>query len=400
MTTIYESLTAWKPERRELPETHALAIARTGVVRVEPVDEQDCWLLTPDSKVGVLVGDDWQIGIKPRLAIPRLMFLLGYSLRPDGWQELEAMLDKEPMLHDAVAAAFSVYAERALRPGVLHGYVSIDEASPGIRGRLRFGDQIARNPGLPLPVEITYDDFTANVLENRMVRSATEVLMRLPRIAPQARKRLLWVRAALEDVEVLTDGRRVNAPSSTRLNQRYGPALALAERVLRASSLSAEHGRMSATSFVFDMNEVFESFLSTRLDEAFRRHGGWVVRQGPATLAPGLPMRTDVTWWGPSGIRAVIDAKYKSLVDKKTMPNADAYQMLAYCVALGLPRGYLIYAKDSGEQERRYDVVRHDYSIRVFSVDVEREPEDLLRQVDSIAATIAQERIDELASAA
>ena len=100
---------------------------------------------------------------------------------------------------------------------------------------------------------------------------------------------------------------------------------------------------------------------------------------------------------GISAPRTGVPAAHAS---KKTMPNADAYQMLAYCVALGLPRGYLVYAKDSLEPERRYDVVRHGYSIRVFSVDVELEPEDLLHQVDLIAAAIAQERVDEIADAA
>jgi 5-methylcytosine-specific restriction enzyme subunit McrC len=101
-------------------------------------------------------------------------------------------------------------------------------------------------------------------------------------------------------------------------------------------------------------------------------------------------MRTDITWHGPEGVRAVIDAKYKSLVDRATMPNADAYQMLAYCVALGLPRGYLVYAKDTGEGERRHRVVRHGYELEVRAVDVELEPELLLEQVDGIADSIVE----------
>jgi 5-methylcytosine-specific restriction enzyme subunit McrC len=389
VTVVYDSLTAWERERRQLPEEHAKAIAATGVVTVTPAEGADEWVLAADSRVGVLVGDGWQIGIKPRLAIPRLLFLLAYSLRPDGWKDTQAIFDTADRLEDAVAAAFSVHAERALRPGLVHGYISVDATEPAIRGRVRFADQLARHPGLPLPIEIRYDEFSANVLENRMLLTATEFLLRLPRIPPQARTRLMWARVALDGVEPLADPRHAKAPASTRLNARYEHALALAELILRRSSISAEHGGISATSFVFNMNEVFESFLTTRLTRSFRRYGGWVVRQRGTALAPGLGMLTDITWHGSEGVRVVLDAKYKSLVDRKTMPNADAYQMLAYCIALGLQRGYLVYAKDSGELERIYRVVRHEYEIEVRSVDVELEPDELLAQVDKIADDVA-----------
>jgi 5-methylcytosine-specific restriction enzyme subunit McrC len=393
LTVLYDPLTAWnRGEQRELPDEHAAAMQQTGVVSVSPGDAPGMWSLGTDSRVGVLVGDGWQIGIRPRLNIPRLLFLLAYSLRPEGWKRTHAIFESAAQIEDAVAAGFAVHAEEAIRAGVLHGYVGVETSEHTIRGRIRFADQMSRSAGLPLPVQISYDDFTANILENRMLLTTAEVLLRFPLIPPQARIMLLRIRALLPDVEPLGDPRAAKAPTTTRINERYAPALALAELVLRGSSVGSEHGSSSviSTSFVFDMNEVFESFLSTRLTARLRRYGGWVNRQQPAQLAPGLNMRTDVTWHGPEGLRAVVDAKYKSLVDRSTMPNADAYQMLAYCVALSLPRGYLIYAKDSGEAERNHRIVRHGYELHVRSVDVEVDPETLLAQVDSIADAIAE----------
>jgi 5-methylcytosine-specific restriction enzyme subunit McrC len=364
-------------------------MAATGVLSVTPAEAEGTWILGADSRVGVLVGDGWQIGIRPRLRIPHLLFLLAYSIRPEGWKETQAIFDRSDTIEAAIATAFSIHAERALRPGVLHGYVSRDSSELTIRGRVRFADQLARSPGLALPIELTYDEFTPDVLENRMLLSATNLLLRFPRIPPSARTRLLWIRMELDGVEPLERAAGVKAPPTTRLNQRYEAALALAELILRRSSIKAEAGAVAATSFVFDMNEVFESFLTTRLTQAFRRHGGWVGRQRTTALAAALPMRTDITWHGREGVRAVIDAKYKSLVDRKTMPNADAYQMLAYCVALDLRRGHLIYAKDSGEAVTVHSVVRHGYEVDVRSVDVELPPEELLAQVDGLADTIA-----------
>jgi 5-methylcytosine-specific restriction enzyme subunit McrC len=371
---------------------HALELARLRVARVIPEAPPDLWRIETDSKVGVLVGEGWELRIRPRLAIPKLLFLLAYSIRPDGWMDLVAGFEKEDELLDAVAAGFSWHVERALEQGVLRGYVAVEERRHDLRGRVRFGDQIARVPGLPLPLEVAYDDFTADINENRFVLTAAEVLLRFPRIPVQARKRLLRVRALLEDVTILAESRGVLAPEVTRLNARYAPALALADLILSSRSIGPEYGGVQATTFLFDMNEVFESFVFAALQQSFRRYGGYLERQAVDYLdvdGKALRVEPDVTWWRGGKCRAVVDSKYKSLVDRKTMPNADAYQMLAYCITLGIGKGFLIYAKDEGERTRQHVIKRHPYEIDVRALDVEADPAVLLAQVDEIADLIA-----------
>jgi 5-methylcytosine-specific restriction endonuclease McrBC regulatory subunit McrC len=87
------------------------------------------------------------------------------------------------------------------------------------------------------------------------------------------------------------------------------------------------------------MNEVFESFVYTALREALSRYGGDIRHHAIDHLdaaEEAFRVEPDITWWSGGRCRAVIDAKYKSLVGAKTMPNADAYQMLAYCITLGI----------------------------------------------------------------
>ncbi|MFG2286192.1 hypothetical protein ACGFOU_09035 [Streptomyces sp. NPDC048595] len=56
-------------------------------------------------------------------------------------------------------------------------------------------------------------------------------------------------------------------------------------------------------------------------------------------------MKPDFVLYGPQDAPlAVADAKYKA-EKRGGYPDADLYQMLAYCTALGLPEGHLIYAK-------------------------------------------------------
>ena len=273
---------------------------------------------------------------------------------------------------------------------MLRGYVSVDERRPNLRGRIRFADQLAQLPGMALPLEVTYDDFTEDIIENRMLVTAAEVLLRLRRIPASAQSRLLRTRVTLDAVTRIATSGDVRRLAVTRLNARYAPALALAELIVRRRSITAHVGDVGASAFLFDLNEVFESFLTTALTESLRDHGGKVRPQLRDHLDEGgdLEVKPDITWWRNGRCIAVVDAKYKSVSRGGSIPNADAYQMLAYCIAFGIPRGFLVYAKDENEQARSYTIRRHGYVVDVRVVDVEAEPDAVLAQVADIAAAI------------
>jgi 5-methylcytosine-specific restriction enzyme subunit McrC len=381
---------AWSKHATDLSHDQAAELASLDLVQVVAQAYGDHWLLVADSRIGVATGGGWELRVKPRLAIPKLFFLLAYAADPDGWKDESAEFAFDPDLLDAVASGFSWHALNALERGVLHGYVRIEERLPTIRGRVRFAEQIARSASLPLPVEVSYDDYIADIIENQMLKTATVALLRLPRLPALARKRLLKLRGLLDDVSLVDRPREVKMPTLTRLNERYGPSLRLAELILHASSIDAPKGPIVATAFVFDMNKVFEDFVSVALDESMERFGGQVRAQWSGWLDGGrqIRIRPDVTWWSDERCLAVADAKYKAL-EVKGMPNADAYQMLAYCTSLGLQRGFLVYAKDSGEQPRSHTVRNSDCVIEVRTLDVEEEPELLLGQVNVLADEIA-----------
>ena len=75
----------------------------------------------------------------------------------------------------------------------------------------------------------------------------------------------------------------------------------------------------------------------------------------------------------------MIDAKYKA--EKPAgFPDADLYQMLAYCTVLGLPEGHLVYAK--GNEDAHAHVVRRaGVRIVTHALDLDVEPVKLLATV-------------------
>lgn len=317
------------------------------------------WRLVTDSRVGVLTTSGYDVRVDPKLAIPRLMFLLGYATDPRGWRELGPLFDVEDDLFSAVAHGFALQAERAFSPTPLRGYAAIEERGITLRGRVRMGDQLARSPGLPIPLELTYDDHIGDIPENRLVRGAAELLLRTPQIPKSVRLRLLRVRATVEEVEPERPSPLVRVPEITRLNSRYAGALALAALILRGTSITTSRGEVVSTAFIFDMNKVFEDFLSVALRVALEHHGGRVRFQYAdrhLDQARRLTLRPDITWWRDGVCQAVIDAKYKAQATAG-IPNADAYQMLAYCIAFALDRGHLVYAKDADQEPLNHGVI-------------------------------------------
>lgn len=379
--------TAWAEHSVVLDADQAAAIAATELVDVKVDDPQvGSWTLVTGSKVGVMIGDSWTLRVQPKLTVSRLMFLLGYAADAKGWRDFSVPFGEEEDLFEAVANGFAVHALRAVEPSPLRGYRSVEERAPALRGRLRAGDQIARGKGLPIPLEITYDDFTVDIVENRFVRAATEFLLRLRRLPTSTRSKLRRVRALLADVEPWVSPTEVEPPI-TRLNQRYGSALRLAGLIVRHRSISTDAGTVKSVGFVFNMDKVFEDFVFAALREALAPCGGNVRGQHRGRYLDqerSLGLIPDISWWKGDVCQAVVDAKYKRVKDQR-FPNGDAYQMLAYCTAFGLPTGVLAYAQSEDTLSGSHTVVQAGKTLLIRALDVGQEPDQLLLSVDKMA---------------
>jgi 5-methylcytosine-specific restriction enzyme subunit McrC len=182
------------------------------------------------------------------------------------------------------------------------------------------------------------------------------------------------------------DARRLPSFRFTRLNRHYLPAIELSKLVLSATSVELGNGHRQATSFLFDMNAVFERFLLTALVEAMPR--STIVHERGVHLDRGgrVPMKPDLTWVEGQRPVFVADAKYKALRDGAGR-NADLYQLLAYVVALGLEAGILVYASGEGEPGR-HEIVELGRSLHVAWLDVSGEPADILASVARLARQI------------
>jgi 5-methylcytosine-specific restriction enzyme subunit McrC len=366
-------------------------LAASDVVNATPsAFETGLWEIAANGKVGVARVGDVEVWVAPKLPIERLLFLIGYAADPQGWRDDIVELDTRAGLLPAVAQALWRQTERALRPGMMQGYRTVEEASYVLRGRLREADQLRRHYGRVIPLEIRHDDFTVDVPENQILLAAITRMLTVPRLDAESRWRFAALRRRLADVTSLVHGSRLPSWSPSRLNQRYHTALRLAEIVWRATSPEHVPGSLTASGFLFDLPKIFEDFVTVAIsEELLAKHGGTAHPQYPCELdeVGAVSMRPDLVWQLDGRPVAVVDAKYKQEKSDR-YPNADLYQLLAYCTALGLPSGHLVYAKGNA-QAARHTVRNAGVRIVCHALDLTLPPDQLLAQVGTLTEQLA-----------
>ena len=381
----------------ELDPEVAATLRDTGLVTVLPA-HGGLWTVLPAGTVGAVQIGNLLVVVTPKekVGLSRLLFLLGYAANP-GFRPEDVSGIEDADLFAALGESLARQGLRALERGALSGYVHVEDTLRTVRGRIRVGDQMTRRPGMLLPLEVAYDDFTVDIAENRILRAAIRLMMQVPRLPHDVRWKLAHLDSKLDGVSELRFGVPLPPWTESRLNEHYVPALRLAEIILRNMSAEAGVGRHSVASFVVNMAKVFEDFVTTALREALHDYPGETTGQYESFMDESedgragsqIRMAVDIVH-SVRGVPAMVfDAKYKAASAADGYPNADYYQMLAYCTALSVPRAWLIYAGPGTARTRR--IRNSPVRIVEFPLDISKEPTALLTRVKALADSAYRE---------
>ena len=369
-------------ERVELGAHEARWLHTQGVAQVTPGSEPGTYDLQVGHLVGTVAIGDLQVSVAPKLPVRTVMWLLAQSELDVIWRKDEAKLDALDLI-DVLAHLYIRELDELLRRGLLSGYRTLETVETVLRGRLRLTYQLSRRFGTLYPLEVEYDEFDQNTLENRILLTAalrlqTVLLRKNSELATRLSQRV----SAFGAVEALIPGEVRTDDPLTRLNEHYGDALLLARLILEGLGFSEESGDYTAKGILFPMWRVFEKFVARVL----KRHldGPLVNAQysmrflsdGPATFQ----VRPDIVISEGPTITSVVDTKYK--VASPT--SADLYQMNAYSSALSAPSVTLLYAEPVAE--RTMTVAGSAARIHIRGVDLTAEPDSIVGDVLSACA--------------
>lgn len=382
----------------QLAELQGIKEAR---LTIEPFGQPGRYSVKPESTVGAATGRSLDLVIRPKVPVDRVFYLLGYSRRVPPLRDVASLDAAEPLVEGFVAV-FLNFLRHVLRRGLLMGYRSIDETLQGVRGRVRIADQLRRRFALPLPVEVSYDEYALDITENRIVKAA---LRRLEVLRLRSRELPSRIAEALTGFDGVTDvaytPSRLPVVRYTRLNSHYRPLIELSSLILRHSSVELQAGRTVMSGLFFDMNDVFEDFvfqsLRDHLSPWMRPGQRWVQGRSLRLDEDGyLRPEPDLAWWDGERCIFVGDAKYKETAAGE---SSDLYQLLAYCAAAGVERGMLVYAALASERAE-HRVVHSGPTLHLESLDITSPLPELHANCDRIAQRVRELCSAEIASSA
>lgn len=373
-------------------QARRLEATASAYLTVAPHPDAGIWRVTAHHYVGTLVVDDIRILIRPKIRPENLFLLLEVGLPEWAWREEVFDYHTHSDLLSSLVSFFVRTVETTLARGLFRSYREQNEDLNTIRGRIDFGRQLAR-ARLPLPAACRYEEFTADVDENRYLKAAVRRSLRVAGVPVVDRRRLMGQLVDMEEVsDAAVRGDDLDRITFTRLNEHYRPALGLARLILDHLTLVDQRDATTASSFMVDMNDLFERFVTERLRRAL--HGRLAVEAQASThldTKRRVRLRPDLVFRRPGSADPVYvgDIKYK-VADDAMGRNADYYQLLAYATALDLPEGVLIYCRTDGGRPAAEITVRHSGKrLAVRALDLTGPPAEVAEEIECLADWIA-----------
>lgn len=269
-------------------------------------------------------------------------------------QSASINLQRHTLLDIFIVQFCNLLADELLQ-GKPREYVEAEENLRVIKGRLLIPQQIKFNAAHGERLYCRFDELSEDILINRILRYTLVLLFPAAR-SPSVKKQLHTLLLAFEGVE-----HEVIHPSAfdrlvlNRTTERFKPLLEQCELFIKGLNPDAVSGSGKASSLLFDMNQLFETWVAAILKPLVYRKGIALREQGPrkyfaerADLARSVfQMKPDISLIDEAGqVIAIIDCKWKLLVaedSKLGISQADLYQMNAYASRYQVKRLALLY---------------------------------------------------------
>lgn len=308
--------------------------------------------ITASSWVGVVRFSHLDVHVVPKLVGGplRVLRMLDYAAGVSMLRRLptsQKLLADGSDLFDLICLLLVEETDALLRDGLLRDYRSTDDTLTVLRGRLRHRDQFLRRYGRLDRLECHFDEYDSDTPANQLLATGVSLARRRASDAT-IRFALGRLTGILHHACQPTTGdadwyeRHI---TYDRRTARYRPAHELAKLVLRHLAFDDLYasGGTTVSSFLLDMNAVFERFVTRLVHDALAattlgtttQHGVRAVILNQLTDQTYSTIRPDLTITEIASNRSVpVDVKYKTY-DEKKVSSSDVYQTFLYAYALG-----------------------------------------------------------------
>jgi 5-methylcytosine-specific restriction enzyme subunit McrC len=365
-------------DRAYLQERFASRLSLSQMV----VDDVTLDVIDPGPHVGVVaMPSGRRLECRPKVDAGNLLYMMAVAYEFPRLEVEEAPFDSMSEVLEFVVDHFALLAEERIRNGLFRHYLDVEENLGTIRGRILFARDVVHNFALRHRTYCEYSELSWDVRENQVVRQVASQMSRWP-FRRELRAKLDYIDGVMAEVsQTRYQASVIDTLTYSRLTEEYRPLHQLCRLLMQASSMHEDEGYFESQTFLVDMNQLFESFLTQVLLEGMPQEFE-VLDQETTHLdtAGEVDMRPDVLIKLRRMPLGVIDAKYKKLASGE-YKHHDLYQVLAYCTAHAVARGMLVYP-------RHMEPIEQDIRVRNSPVVVRQSTLDLGGDLDTLRANV------------
>ena len=327
-----------------------------------------------------------------QIPIENIYFLLCYAWNKlDEKERVNVSIDDKTELLDLFAKILINATKTLLKRGIDKNYIDHTEELTGVKGKIQISQTLKSNLLLKQRTICTFDDFSSNIISNRILFSTIYRLTRTKGLDKELKNELVALQRMLSDID------QIEITSSlfkqvrlNRNNRFYGFVMNVCQIIYDSTLPSEEQGKYKFSDFTRDdnkMNQLFEAFIRNfyRIEQqkyktVKKETIKWQFDNTDNESYQYLPqMETDITLENEDE-KIIIDAKfYRETMtinyDKERIKSANLYQLFSYLLnqqdnstKTQTATGILLYPTIETDYDLNFKYNEHKIQIRTVNL--------------------------------
>jgi 5-methylcytosine-specific restriction enzyme subunit McrC len=326
------------------------------------------------------------------IPIENIYYLLCYA-----WNKLEEKerikveVDDKMEILDLFAKILINATKILLKRGIDKNYVETTEELAGIKGKIQFSQTIKSNILFKQKTICTFDEFSSNILTNRILLSSIKSLTKTKGLNSDLKKELISLQIMFGGIETIKMSKSIFSQVKLNRNNRFYCFIMNVCQIIYENTLPTEKsGHYKFSDFTRDenkMNQLFEAFIrnfyrleQTKYNTVKSEIINWKFDYADIDSFQYVPlMKTDITLEN-SEEKIIIDAKYyretMSLnFDREKIKSNNLYQLFSYLLnqednteKSNTAKGILLYPTIEKEYDLSYKYREHYIEIKTVNL--------------------------------
>ncbi|MDT3739716.1 MAG: 5-methylcytosine-specific restriction endonuclease system specificity protein McrC [Candidatus Kapabacteria bacterium] len=282
-----------------------------------------------------------------QIPIENIYYLLCYAWNKlDEKDRVDVSIDDKTELLDLFAKVLINATKILLKRGIDKSYIDKTEELAGVKGKLQFSRTLKSNILFKQRTICSFDDFSENIISNRILVSTIYRLTRTNSLDKQLKYELVTLLRMLSNIEQIGITHSIfKQVRMNRNNHFYGFVMDVCQIIYESTLPSEVQGQFKFSDFTRDdkkMNILFESFIRNYYKVEQKKYNTvkketirWQFDKTETDSIQYLPiMETDITLEN-SEEKIIIDAKFyretmNLYYDREKIKSTNLYQLFSY----------------------------------------------------------------------